>query len=299
MTRERHKRRGGGFTLIEVLVVVGIIAVLAAILLPALNAAQDLAYESATRTRVMALDRACETFKQDHGAYPGLNRWPVGGAPQQSLLEHMNDGILSGSQVLAMCLMDFYVDTTADHSDGAETGWMPMSKYLEDNGDPRPAKYYMDPTGDIIDLPKPDEIELVDSDTLKRRYPVTGRDGIPRFGTLLDAWPVNKYRPRRFPVGYDKAMPILYFVARPGQAGVTRTYQATHNLGQGGTDAYDTAYPVADAGTLREFYTKIMRSGDDPTDSTSVPYKRDSFILIAPGKDREWFTGDDITNFSE
>ena len=48
--------------------------------------------------------------------------------------------------------------------------------------------------------------------------------------------------------------------------------------------------------------------GYDPDDPDTVsdfwdpnvrPYRRDSFILMAPGIDREWFTEDDLVNFTK
>ncbi len=64
------KRRHDGFTLVEVLIVIGIIVLLIALLFPAVTAA----YRQSVRTR-MALDiqtisAALEAYKQDQGDYP-------------------------------------------------------------------------------------------------------------------------------------------------------------------------------------------------------------------------------------
>jgi prepilin-type N-terminal cleavage/methylation domain-containing protein len=64
------RRRRGGFTLVELLVVIGIMAVLMALLAPMIMQA----WRSANRTRMasdlQAIATALEAYHQDHGAYP-------------------------------------------------------------------------------------------------------------------------------------------------------------------------------------------------------------------------------------
>jgi prepilin-type N-terminal cleavage/methylation domain-containing protein len=71
MTTHNIKRRFG-FTLIEILVVIAIIAVLAGILLPALQKVQETAKKTKTSSLMQAFARACDEFALDHGRYPGL-----------------------------------------------------------------------------------------------------------------------------------------------------------------------------------------------------------------------------------
>ena len=61
-----------GFTLIEILVVIAIIAILAGILLAALSGVQQAARKTQTTTLMQAFGRACDEFALDHGRYPGL-----------------------------------------------------------------------------------------------------------------------------------------------------------------------------------------------------------------------------------
>ena len=65
-----HRRRA--FTLVELLVVVALIGVLAALLLSALSSAQQRARATQTTSTMEAFAAACETFFQDHGEYPGV-----------------------------------------------------------------------------------------------------------------------------------------------------------------------------------------------------------------------------------
>ncbi len=65
-----HRRRA--FTLVELLVVIALIGVLAALLLSALSSAQQRARATQTTSTMEAFAAACETFFQDHGQYPGV-----------------------------------------------------------------------------------------------------------------------------------------------------------------------------------------------------------------------------------
>lgn len=65
-------QRRTGFTLIEILVVIAIIAVLAGILLAALSGIQETAKKTQTSSLLQSFARACDEFALDHGRYPGL-----------------------------------------------------------------------------------------------------------------------------------------------------------------------------------------------------------------------------------
>lgn len=60
-----------GFTLVELLIVVIILAILAAIIVPQFSAATDDANQSAYDTNVANLRGAIDLYRQQHGAYPG------------------------------------------------------------------------------------------------------------------------------------------------------------------------------------------------------------------------------------
>jgi prepilin-type N-terminal cleavage/methylation domain-containing protein len=66
---KRHPRKAG-FTLIEMLVVIGIIAVLAAIVLPVYTAAQERARQANCLANMHAIANAFKIFYQDEGRYP-------------------------------------------------------------------------------------------------------------------------------------------------------------------------------------------------------------------------------------
>lgn len=92
-----------------------------------------------------------------------------------------------------------------------------------------------------------------------------GPQGYPQF-TLVD--------------GTDDQMAICYYPSAPGQTGLSQ-YNEDNN----------------------EQYTQDNTGGDfndfieDERFDGTRPYKSGEFLLIAPGRDREYFTNDDITNW--
>lgn len=63
-------RSARGFTLIEVMVVVVILAILAAMIVPRIMSRPEQARKVKARTDVMAIDNALEMYKLDNGFYP-------------------------------------------------------------------------------------------------------------------------------------------------------------------------------------------------------------------------------------
>ena len=65
------QRRRSGFTLIEILIVISIIAILASLTTASVQYARVRAWTMATRAQVITIDAAIERYKDDEGRYPG------------------------------------------------------------------------------------------------------------------------------------------------------------------------------------------------------------------------------------
>jgi prepilin-type N-terminal cleavage/methylation domain-containing protein len=97
--RPAHRRRGRrAFTLVEILVVIGIIVLLAAIALPLIARAMRQARATATASDMQTITQALESFKADHGDYP---REIPNNAGFAVLARHLHgaygDGVLAGT----------------------------------------------------------------------------------------------------------------------------------------------------------------------------------------------------------
>ena len=103
-----HRRRA--FTLVELLVVIALIGVLAALLLSALSSAQQRARATQTTSTMEAFAAACETFFQDHGQYPGVvpeallaqDAEANNGIPRISSLENALYHMMGGYRILGV-----------------------------------------------------------------------------------------------------------------------------------------------------------------------------------------------------
>jgi prepilin-type N-terminal cleavage/methylation domain-containing protein len=92
-------RRARGFTLIEMLVVIGIILVLAGLLLPAITGAYKKAHRAAMAMDLQAVGAALDAYKRDFGDYPRVHTDP-GLTPQPDRPNPM-----TGAQMLCFALI--------------------------------------------------------------------------------------------------------------------------------------------------------------------------------------------------
>ncbi|MGH8019533.1 MAG: type II secretion system protein [Opitutaceae bacterium] len=78
-------RAGGGFTIIEILTIVAILGILAALLFPLVGRAQQNAKNAKTRVQFSQWSAAIEAFRQEYGFYPSFTGNKVNGTPNQFL----------------------------------------------------------------------------------------------------------------------------------------------------------------------------------------------------------------------
>src|SRR6266496_6667812 len=70
LNRAWHRRRYNAFTLIELIVVVGIIVVLSGLVLSTVGYARKKGSLARAETEIAAMSAACENYKADNGVYP-------------------------------------------------------------------------------------------------------------------------------------------------------------------------------------------------------------------------------------
>lgn len=73
MKAKSHVKRRGGFTLVEILIVVVILGILAAIVVPQFANATDDARQGNIRSQVQTLENQIELFRAREGAYPAID----------------------------------------------------------------------------------------------------------------------------------------------------------------------------------------------------------------------------------
>lgn len=303
--------------MVELLVVLGILAILAAILLPTIAAMQKTAKATATQQRITALAAAIGQYQSDYRSYPGplsdeslLGRSGAPAMPQ-------NLGVArraTSAENLVLGLVGGLRQTAAGWAyDPERVGQGPWNASAASS----PPKTYFTPT-----LAKPmlsaglfaDESGQAAMDT-----------AIPEFLDTL-----------------DDPLPILYLRARPGAPGIMSNLSVAPTASESKFYQYDYGqvapyvsvpiglkpgkshgldYPSAAGAAIAgrtaagpnnalQYLRESMVSPDpepaagetdatrpDRFNKTGTPRQKNTFILISAGKDRCYGTHDDITSF--
>ncbi len=286
------------FTLVELLVVIGIIGLLLAIAMPAFNKVREAGKTAQLKTMLSAVDNGLEMFKNDHGSYPASRaRYDVDGNPR-SLNRFLNDvqqakfnnaSLDVSPHLLAEALFgadllgyqkDHYYAIVDDNSSVVQPLGTPIDRF----GNRAKRDTYVDPQNVNIDTfanhPNP---ELISSDTFvadNNNYVI-----------------MDNYR-------QDNPLPILYFKANT----LGLTVDAIYDFSNGYIDTdytnpilgnYNMFSDPAGEAVLKNFshYILDQRTGNNPSDPRSRPYNKDRFLLITAGPDGEYGTSDDVCNF--
>lgn len=302
-----------GFTLIEMLVVIGILVILAALLFPVIRSAQRKATQATLASDLQVIGQALEAYRQDFSGYP---RPPVSTVTPRP-------ASYTGPLILAWALIGpynsgtFQAGLSPDVYDGCDgpgfrdrpTGqgpvhgpYLPADKFklkdysLKDSdGVTRTFKYILDSQGNpILYFPaKPGRFSLektaaMDSNgaTIKPNFPksqatafVSERTNYVNYSGATD----NNGELALYNMDHDIAL-LKDFTTEPPR--LRQTPSDPQYLG-GSAGAALTATTVDLAVMRRQIQYRLEQAGE-----YQGPY-----LLWSSGADGWWFTDDDATNF--
>lgn len=323
-----------GFTIVELLVVVAIIALLISILVPSLAAARRNAKNLQTRTVMKGMSDGLELFRNENeDECRATGGYPASAASEDETEE--GEQLIFGGQWLIRYLagkdVKGYVAKRNVPGD------------LRDQPSPHAQKDWYDPV-DLV--PRVGPYIDVEGLTLRKPSELVGAPASPPTGTdektMEQLVAVDSY-----------GFPIVYYAANARvanrQGGLMARFQKDPNPAEdtpaiytfsdnalftgmmltGGTKVFDpwdfrqtgaeTFYPGAvfahketigrdeikdifDGQESREVFAyRIVNKNafESSSEQTAVPYNQESFLLIAPGSDAMYGTNDDIKNFEE
>ena len=303
------ERKKYGFTMIELLTVIGIIALLVGLLIPALNMVNTMAKEAKQKAQITAIELALTAFRNDYGDYPesSWDRPPVG------------QGDYCGAQKLAEALLGWDLMGFHPKSEWTSNGW---DKTTGTNYwiYPPPPLDQSDPLHRTnLEERRGPYLELGSANAYRVGISAAGmKDGLfddptplaPNPYVICDAFGVKRIT-LTLPNGTERFLagtPILYYRANTLYKTISdpapipeRIYNVKDNI------PFTTILPIVDrvienkkhllgfaTGTYENFYRYIA---DPKITTTPWPYRPDSYILISAGADGEYGTTDDITNF--
>ncbi len=282
------KHKTTGLTLVEILVVLGIIALLAGLLLPAMTVVKNTAKEAKQKAQFSSINLGLVAFKNDYGDYPS-STCPLTGPGRD----------YSGAQRLAEALLGWDL-----------LGFHPQSEFMSD-GHTKAGVFIYDTTNEVffdqrkdlyLDRETANAFRLGDTSTvadtgLFRRNDLTNILA-PDTYVLSDIY--NK-RKIILPDGtkVNAGSPILYYKADTSKNNVYEIYEEIDNESivlLEDQASGNTGPSLADPkNSYERFYNYIT----DPKTLNTVPqpYRPDSYILISAGLDGIYGTPDDIRNF--
>lgn len=301
-----------GFTLIEVLTVVGIIALLLGILIPALGGARDQARRARVRSLIVALDNGLELFRNDFGEYPDsevrddpITDFPATEGPEdclwgghvlaRAMVGHDGRGIDTEARVLRQGFLPENQLTMAQAAKLPRRGMFAQGIKLVKDTDPRFAR-------DTTKAGRP----LVDD--VVYGFPILYYRADPKAGAPF----CNSGGGDRN-YGEPGDRPGVYALwDNFGFTGISMDTGAWGFWDIGRTGLQIPAHPIADIGSVvperinrpppyyprgKTFPGAFHDENVLKTSGVVRPHNPDRFILLDAGRDGLWGTHDDIRNF--
>jgi len=281
------KRQGvkKGFTIIELLTSITIIAILVGILIPALNLARNTARQAKQKAQFASISQAIMTFKNDMGYYPPSG-WDATTTPPEDYC---------GAQKLAEALLGWDL-----------LGFHPDSDFRADGGvyDGQDLTNLDERVGPYLDSGRANAFTL---------WQLYGEDTAPLEGgtfVICDSFGRKKITVNplggRMPV-VKAGTPVLYYKANvaskqfDAMSPVDSIYNRLDNMPiiqiKSASDNPQNPDPLGDPGMMQLFYSDDYKILDPKITVRPWPHNPDSYILISAGVDGLYGTQDDVTNF--
>ena len=298
-------KKTSAFTIVELLTVMGVIAILISLLVPALNLVRDYARELQQKAQFHSIEVAMDMFvtESGYGTYP-----PSTDNSDNTFLLAVETISYGGAQKLAEALvgwdlMGYHPDSLFMSDGGDESASVPPTVYdtttnLRQNLEER--------KGPFIDL------ENANAFMMGEIYP-TVTAPLDTTYVLCDVYAKKRH------AGKKTGMPILYYRAKTENIEQTHDQVLPPSTATVGIE--DDIYYYRDNMYLLALGTPdgkahILDGSDSPgiggdherfenvilnNQITTMrrPYRANSYILISAGKDGIYGTGDDLTNFTK
>jgi len=309
LQKELFEKRPG-FTIVELLTVMSVIAILIGLLVPALNLVKDFAKEVQQQSQFHSIEVGLGLYKTEFGQYPPSN-------DNSLALNPPDPTVYCGANKLAEAIVgmdylgfhpnaDFRADGLNDVLD-KDGLLIPVAEIYNPGNDPTwqtAAENIQARKGPFVELENANAFRM---DNVYDTALLIGAGFLENSLVLCDVYVSRRASTTRQKTG----MPILYYRARTNY-----TQQDWEDVPLGIEDDiyyYPDNFNLLDLGTAET--TPIRHPladgiGDDEEDFENIilntqittiqrPYRAGSYILISAGKDGLYGTADDLQNFKK
>jgi type II secretory pathway pseudopilin PulG len=279
------KRKKIGFTAIELLTVLAIVALLVGLLLPALSMVRRVARETKQKAQFAAIELALTAFKNDYGDYPPSD-WLLPPAPYSDYC---------GAQKLAEALMGWDLLGFHPKSNFRSNGYNDDGFVIYDANNPVFFDQRRDP---YLELATISAFRLGNISIFKPGLFYNTAPLHPDTFVLCDVFGTKKTTLANGKT-VSAGAPILYYKANTSEKTIRGIYDASDNdaLVLVKQQADRREHPLSWPANRYGFFYDYIR--DPRIAARPWPYRPDSYILISAGADGLYGTGDDIRNFED